>query len=186
MKAIILHGTEGSPTENWFGWLKEELEKTGFEVWAPQLPNADKPSLKEWTDFVLKNCPFDIDEKTILAGHSSGGILVLTVLQELKKKARAGICVAAFKDNNFLKWEALTRLFDVDLNFEEIKKHVSLLTFIQSDDDPYVPMEHAKFLASKTNGQLVIMHDCKHFNVGLDPRFTKFPELLKIIKEKAE
>jgi len=30
--------------------------------------NADRPSLKEWTDFVFENCPFDIDEETILIG----------------------------------------------------------------------------------------------------------------------
>lgn len=75
--ALILHGTLGSPTGNWFQWLKTELEKKGLEVWLPQLPHAEQPSLKEWADFVHTNCPFEINEETLIVGHSSGAILAL-------------------------------------------------------------------------------------------------------------
>ncbi len=50
--AIILHGTLGSPGINWFVWLKDQLEKQDITVWLPQLPNAEKPSLRTWADFV--------------------------------------------------------------------------------------------------------------------------------------
>lgn len=59
-KAIILHGTMESPEGNWFRWLEKQLVKRRMEVWLPSLPNADKPSLKEWLKFVEENCTFEI------------------------------------------------------------------------------------------------------------------------------
>jgi predicted alpha/beta hydrolase family esterase len=46
--AIILHGTGDTPTDFWFPYIKENLEKRGYSVWLPQLPNAEKPNLKDW------------------------------------------------------------------------------------------------------------------------------------------
>ena len=35
---FIIHGTEGYPEENWFPWLKKELEQKGHIVFVPQFP----------------------------------------------------------------------------------------------------------------------------------------------------
>lgn len=39
---ILLHGHAGSPDKFWFPYAKKALEKRGYDVWAPQLPNALK------------------------------------------------------------------------------------------------------------------------------------------------
>jgi hypothetical protein len=62
MKNIfIIHGSYGSPQENWFPWLKKELSKLGHKVLVPQFRSpADKQDssygghklsngLKQWT-----------------------------------------------------------------------------------------------------------------------------------------
>ena len=36
-KVFLIHGSHGSPEENWFPWLKQELEKAGLEVIVPEL-----------------------------------------------------------------------------------------------------------------------------------------------------
>jgi predicted alpha/beta-fold hydrolase len=33
--AFIIHGAYGKSRENWFSWLKEELEKEGYQVYVP-------------------------------------------------------------------------------------------------------------------------------------------------------
>jgi predicted alpha/beta-fold hydrolase len=33
---FIFHGTEGHPKENWFPWLKSELEAKDYNVIVPQ------------------------------------------------------------------------------------------------------------------------------------------------------
>lgn len=68
--AIILHGSGDSPESFWIPWLKSELEKHGYEVWAPLLPDADNPDINKWLPFVMENGKFNND--TIIIGHSAG------------------------------------------------------------------------------------------------------------------
>jgi len=68
--ALIFHGTGCSPNSYWLPWLKNELEKEGYQVWIPSLPDSDKPDIKKWLPFVMENGTFS--EETILIGHSAG------------------------------------------------------------------------------------------------------------------
>lgn len=51
---LILHGTDGKKTHNWFPWLKEQLKSRGWNVWVPNLPCAERPNLKRYNNFILK------------------------------------------------------------------------------------------------------------------------------------
>jgi len=51
--AIILHGTGCNPNSFWQPSIKKFLEKKGYEVWVPVLPDTDKPDLKKQLPFVL-------------------------------------------------------------------------------------------------------------------------------------
>jgi predicted alpha/beta hydrolase family esterase len=80
--ALILHGTSANPHANWFDWLAGQLEANGYEVWAPQLPNADKPDMTAYRQFIFDS-NFDFNDETLLVGHSSGAVAVLSVLEAL-------------------------------------------------------------------------------------------------------
>lgn len=95
MKNIfIIHGTEGHPKENWFPWLKQELEEKGYNVLVPQFPSPPivPAKIAEWFD-VLKDYEQYINEDTIIIGHSLGGIFTLRMLEKLDHTVKAAIFV---------------------------------------------------------------------------------------------
>lgn len=181
--AIILHGTLGSPDGNWFQWLKSELEKRGFQVWLPQLPHAEQPSLSEWCKFVQKERPFAINEDTLIVGHSSGAILALIIAQNNKEKVGAIVDVSVFHDNS-LQWEPNSRLFDLQFDWAAIRQGVGKLFFVHSDDDPYVPLNQAQYVADNCMAELVLIPGQGHFNLEKSEDYRQFPQLLGIMQQK--
>lgn len=192
--ALILHGTASNSKDNWFPWLKNELEKQGYHVWLPDLPHADKPNPERYNNFLLTNPSsgkasdeggrkgFIFTKDTILIGHSSGAVEILHLLPQLSVNIRAAFLVGAFKDNYFLKWEPNDELFSLPFNFEAIRKHCKKLVFIHSEDDPFCPLTHASYLTTKTGGELVIIPHQKHFSVStMGEKYREFPELLERI-----
>lgn len=183
-KAIILHGTQGSPEGNWFQWLDERLAAEGLEVWLPQLPHAEQPSLRAWLDFVHEQCPFVIDKNTLIVGHSSGAILALLIARENSEKVGTVVCVSVFHDNS-LKWSPNDRLFDVSFDWPVIRANVAnQIICIHSDDDPYVPLDQARYVADKVDAEMIIVEDQGHFNLEKSPAYAKFPRLIQIFKER--
>ena len=182
MKTIlILHGTLGSPKGNWFQWLKTELEAEDLEVWLPQLPDALQSSLREWANFVHNNCPFEINEETLIVGHSSGAILSLILAQQNAAPVGGVIAVSVFHDNS-LNWEANSRLFDIGFDWSAIQQNTKKLLFIHSDNDPYVPLEQAQYVADNCKAEMVIIPNQGHFNLEKGPEYKEFPKLLELIK----
>lgn len=185
--ALILHGTDGYPTENWFDWLRQELEKIGYQASVPQLPHADRPNIDRYNQYLLTKTPpnrnFRFNEETILIGHSSGAVAILGLLQTLPDEAAVDTCylVGAFKDD--LGWDVLSELFVTPFDFAKIKTKVKKFVFIHSDNDPYCPLEHAQFLAKELAGQLIVRAGQKHFSVGtMGEEYRQFPFLLDLIK----
>ena len=182
-KAIIFHGTGGSPESNWFRWLEHELKARGSEVWLPQLPDADHPSLAAWAAYVRRFCPFVIDEETLIVGHSSGAILALTAAGQNAGPVGGVVCVSVFGDNDFLKWSALDRFFDLPFNFAVIKINALKLVFLHSDNDPYVPLEQARSIAGQCGASVTLLPGQGHFNLEMGRHFEQFPELVGILIE---
>jgi uncharacterized protein len=181
--AIILHGTLGSPDGNWFTWLKSELENKGLQLWLPQLPHAEQPSLNEWYKFIQKECPFAINEETLIVGHSSGAILALIIAQNNTKKVGAIVDVSVFHDNS-LRWEPNNKLFDRQFDWGAIRQGANNLLFIHSDNDPYVPLNQAQFVANNCQAELVMIPGQGHFNLEKSEDYRQFPQLLELMKQK--
>jgi predicted alpha/beta hydrolase family esterase len=180
---IILHGTLGSPEGNWFRWLEGELQSRGLTVWLPQLPHAEQPSLREWANFVPANCPFALDEDTLIVGHSSGAILALILAQESQQKLGGIVAVSAFHDNS-LGWEPNDKLFDVPFDWPSVRQNAGKLLFVISDTDPYVPLEQAKYIADNCQAELQILRGQGHFNLEQSPNYRAFPKLIDLMEEK--
>lgn len=177
---VILHGTLGSPAGNWFAWLKSELQGRGMQVWLPQLPHAQQPSLREWADFVPAQCPFALDKDTLIVGHSSGAILALILAQESAQPIGGVVAVSAFHDNA-LGWEPNDKLFDVPFDWAAIRQNASKLLLVNSDTDPYVPITQAQYIAGHCQAELQIIPGQGHFNLEQSPAYKQFPKLLELM-----
>ncbi|MDO8497010.1 MAG: alpha/beta hydrolase [bacterium] len=181
--ALILHGTDFDKTKkqkdtNWFPWLKKELEKVGYEVWLPELPEAWHPDLERYWNFVKD---FDFNKETLLIGHSSGGGAMFGILHTLleEKKVKAAISVAGIMKDE--EW-GCEGLFKEAYDWEKIRKQSKYIYLLWSKDDPYVKKYHTDFLSEKLHIKPQIYKGKKHFNLEAGQEHAKIPEVLEIVK----
>jgi hypothetical protein len=177
--AIIIHGTEGHPQENWFPWLKQQLEKKGYNVLVPQFPSPPiiPAKVAEWFD-VLKDYEQYINEDTILIGHSLGGVFTLRILEKLEHPVKAAIFVGTpigviplsnyDRDNSFSGFS-----FD----WKSIQKKAQHFEVFHSDNDPSVSLGNGEKLAKHLNVELNFVPNAGHFNTKSN--YTKFDLLLE-------
>ena len=158
------------------------MENRGYMVWLPQLPNSATPSTSVYNDFLLSNSHFRFDVETIIIGHSSGSVEILSLLQHLPENVTVGdvYLVSAFKDS--LGWPALEGLFEEPYNYELIKTKARSITLIHSDNDPYVPSEHARYIAEKLDARLLVVAGQGHFNLEQSESYSEFPLLAQVIE----
>lgn len=186
MKLILLHGTDGDSSSNWLPWLKQQLERRGHTVYVPSLPNSAFPNGEAWSNFVIDNVPFEIDEETVIVGHSAGAALIPMLLQKLPEgvKVKKAILVSGFHTD--LGWDKLKDLQNVVVDYDKARQKVGEFILVHSDDDPYVPLAEPEWLASKLGGRLRLIKGQGHFNLGTSPKYKEFPKLLAmILKEEA-
>jgi predicted alpha/beta hydrolase family esterase len=181
-KAVILHGTDGNPGHNWFPWLKSKLESEGYEVWVPLLPQNHTPNRTAYNDFLFsQGWNFEDD---IIIGHSSGAVSVLNLLMDERcPKIKFGVLLGAwaggvpngYEEGN----QQFINLFPPDgFDFELIMSKAGKLAFLHGDNDPYCPLEQAKFLAKNLNAPLTVVPNGHH----LGSKFKELPELWSILK----
>src|SRR5947209_2608383 len=160
MKALIIHGTGGDHEENWFPWLKGELEKLGHSVWVPDMPVANKPDVERWSKYLLENNP-DFNDWLVI-GHSAGAVEVLDLLQKLPEgqRLRAAIFVAVFQGD--LGWDKLKDLAGVRYDYQIINQNASKKIVIHSEDDPHCPINGAREIAGRIDADFIEMHGMQH------------------------
>ncbi len=179
---LILHGTGGNPKENWFDWLRLELEKQNHKVWVPQLPNSEEPNIERYNKFILNNKDWEFNSESILVGHSSGAVEILGLLEALPEGTVLDTCYLVGVFENDLGWNALNGLFREPFNFKTIKNKSKRFILIHSDNDPYIPLEQAKNIREKLDGVLILLRGQKHFSVSTaGNKYKRFPFLLDLI-----
>lgn len=174
---LLIHGTEGYPEENWFPWLKKKLEDKDLKVIIPQFPSPPVVPAKidEWFD-VFDKYKHEINEASIIIGHSLGGIFTLRILEHLSHPVKAvfftgtpvGIKPILYfdRDNSFSGFE-----FDWD----KIKRNSEYFAVFHSDNDPYVDLENGRELSKKLGVELSLIPNAGHFNKAAG--YTEFEQL---------
>src|SRR5579884_2945796 len=178
-KAILIHGNGGgNGSLHWFPWVKKELEKLGLEVQNPDFPDAVEAKASIWLPFLEK---LGADENTILIGHSSGALAAMRYAEE--HKILGSVLVGVAHTDLGEESERISGYFDKPWDWEKIKSNQKWIIEFHSTDDPYIPVEEARFVHEKLDTEYYEFTDQGHFG-NPDRVKLEFPELVEAIKKK--
>jgi len=187
---FIIHGSYGNPKENWFPWLKKELEQLGNKVFVPQfpIPTEKTPGGHQLGDWLKK---FDeyrkyVDKNTIIVGHSRGAVFCYHLLPTLTKQIDSVFLVGGWLNYHWTPKGSLmiTSFHQRPFYWDKIKKSALYKEVYQSSNDPDIPIWEGRDVAKKIGAKCILVKNAGHFNVAIDPTFTKFPLLLANIKKR--
>lgn len=187
-KVYMIHGWGGSSEDNWFPWMKEELEKKGLNVVVFDMPNTNHPKIEEWVDYLRENISSGkIDEDAYFIGHSIGCQTIMRFLEKLHKHKKVGGCifVAPFFDLINLEPEemVIAHLWtNSEIAHERILDHCNNFLCIFSDDDPEVHLKEADKFRERLGAKIIIEKKRGHFLDKIQPRVLD--ESLKFLKVK--
>ncbi len=183
-RAAILHGTDGNPEANWFPWLKGKLEAEGYAVWVPLLPENHTPNRQVYNDFLL-GLGWDFTDN-IVVGHSSGAVEVLNLLMDercprVKMAVMLGVWAGGLPNEYEEDNTQFDNLFPPEgFDFERIRSKAESIALLHGDDDPYCPLEQAKYIAAQLDAPLTVVPGGHH----LGGKFTELPVLWDILKKE--
>ena len=178
-RAFIFHGTAGYPEENWFPWLKAELEERGCRTIVPQFPTPDNQTLDNWLEVAGKHGE-GMAGTPILIGHSLGGAFLLRLLERGVKAKAAFLVATPIGIGNVKNRKTDGDFTDRPFDWKKIRENCPAFFVIQSDNDPYVPIENGKALAKNLGVEMIFLPGCGHFNKAAG--FAKFEFLLQKIE----
>lgn len=184
--AILLHGWNTKdeffdptkPTasnDHWFPWLTKQLMVRGYKVDVPEMTQYSQTTYESWKKEFER---FDLNQNTLLVGHSCGGGFLVRYLSEnyiqvgrvLLVAPWLGLHLDDFPDKDFFAFTANPKIADKTTglyviystdDFESIQDSVNLLKNT---------IDGAKYIALQNKGHFT------RTSLGTDA----FPELLEL------
>lgn len=180
---FIIHGVCGHPGENWFPWLKKELETLGHQVFVPQFPTPENQTLENWKK-IFKDYENYMNEDSVVVGHSLGAAFLLRILEERYKAIRGAFFVAGVTGSvNNPFFDNINQTFlEKPFNWGEIIKNCESFYLFHSDNDPYLPAKEAERLAENLGTTSKFVQNAGHFNEKAG--YLKFDLLLNKINRE--
>lgn len=178
--AVIVHGSLGNPNNHWYQWLKGELERGGFEVFAPQFPIEEgQQTVANWLK-VLEPVKEKLDGG-IVVGHSLGAPFIVDLLNEWDIKLKGAFFVGGFIGPHEAEGVTFEDFTERNYDWEKIKKSCEHFVVLNSDNDPYVPLEKGKRLAENLGVEVTVVPGAGHFQA--QSGYKTFLLLLEKIEE---
>ncbi len=187
-KTYIIHGwptkeeyydknSDAPSNSHWIPWLEKQLLINDIHAQAITMPKAWRPDYNAWKETFEQ---FNMDDDTILVGHSCGAGFLVRYLSENKIKIEKIILVAPWLDLNHKEREHIGDFFDfnIDSNLSDITTEI--IIFVSEDDDEEI-LDSVNFLKENLKECLVKkFKDKGHFTLE-DMGTREFPDLLNCI-----
>lgn len=180
-KVIFIPGNGGgSPQDNWFPSVKQELETAGLEVIAEEFPDNQLARASYWLPFLLNE--LKVDAETILVGHSSGAIAALRFAEQ--QPILGSVLVGAYYTDLNMDTEKQSGYFDQPWDWLRIKNNQQWCVLFASQDDPWISIAEPRYLHTQLNCEYHEYLNQGHF--GGDYHKPTFPELSLAILRHVE
>lgn len=176
----VAKGVSPQNERHWIPWVKKELEDKGFVVENPLMPKNWKPEYGEWKNEFEK---INVNENSILVGHSAGGGFLVRWLGETKIKIKKLILVAP-GINHVEEWPNFKNLLKFKIS-PRVKNLVKDIIIISSDDDDKWILESVDVFSKELNIKPVVLKRRGHF-LESSMGTKEFPELLEEIVHAKE
>jgi predicted alpha/beta hydrolase family esterase len=175
-RAIIVHQWMAGPDGDWRPWLKTELEKKGFEVLVPEMPDIDTPVIEAWIA-KLSEVVGTPDKDTYFVGHSIGCQTILRYLENIQTPVGGAVFVAGwFNLENLedIETEEIAKPWiETSIDLEKVKKVLHKSTLLISDNDPFGCFEENKKKFTELGSKIITMKGGGH--VSAEEGFTELP-----------
>ncbi len=176
IKVVFIHGNETMTWKShWSLYLKKELEKLGLETVFETFPDSIIARAEFWIPF-LKDY-LNVDEKTLLIGHSSGATASMRFAQN--NKIFGSILVSPCYTDLGLEEERISGWYDEPWNWDLIKKNQNKIGLVYSRDDFVIPVKEFDYINEKLNPDEVLEFSDKGHFVNQ----TEFSELIEVVKK---
>jgi len=182
VKYIVAHGTCANPEANWFPWLQKVACRAGHECYIPRFPTPEAQYLTSWLQVFDRCCP-ELDDQTVLVGHSIGAALILRVLERSSQRVHATVCTSGWLgllENDFFD-PLITSFFEAPFNWNSIRKRAGRIVCFWGEGDPYVSQDKAQALADNLLVPLTVIPNGGHLNA--ESGFLSFPPLFEALED---
>lgn len=172
---IYIHGNGGNDWRSpWAIWLKQRIEKLGFETVFQTMPDPEKARAEYWLPH-MKDV-LQIGEDDVIIGYSSGAVAAMRYAEA--NKIRGSILISPSYTDLGDETEKASGYFADKWLWNDIKANQKKMAVVWGDDDPYIPQSEFAYIVLHLGSERIKIPMGRHFQDKLD-----FMEILKYIEK---
>ncbi|MBU1038663.1 alpha/beta hydrolase [Patescibacteria group bacterium] len=159
--------------KHWLPWLKKELIAKGVPTEMPLMPEPWAPDYQKFKQEFKK---YEVNEHSILIGHSCGSTFLVRWLGETKQKIAKLILVAPWKiAHTGDSFRPNFYTYDIDVT---IKERVSKIIMFTANDEADEGQQSLKIFNKALGGEIISLPNHGHYCFK-NMKTEEFPELLQ-------
>jgi uncharacterized protein len=135
---LILHGVENRrPPEHWQHDLAQRLRERGEQVFYPQLPDTDRPSLAAWIEAIEVELGMMRGERVVVCHSLACAAWLHLAASRGEVPAADRLLLVSPPGPAAFRWDVIAGFDPSSLDLDRLKASVATPRLVCSDNDPY-------------------------------------------------
>jgi predicted alpha/beta hydrolase family esterase len=173
---LILHGVENRRlAEHWQHDLAQGLRERGEQVFYPQLPDPDGPSLAAWLELIEAELGMMRGERIVIC-HSLACAAWFHLAVGRQTTLADRLLLVSPPGPGAFSWNVIAGFTPAPLDLARIEVSVATPRLVCSDDDPYCPEDAARVYGQPLGCEVDRVPNAGHITV--DDGYGPWPSAL--------